>query len=335
MPLMEAPGPDGTQPASSRTPMDDATTGEAPLDARLDRGVPGDTSLPAPDGVPLYQRHWEPRGEPWATVLIVHGIAEHSGRYERTGRLMAEAGRDVRSFDLRGHGFSGGARVYVHRWDMYLADLESVLVPLRAMGRSLVLMGHSMGALIALDYALSKRPQPDLLVLSAVPLGANAPAWQKALAPLLSGLSPGFELANPISGDQLSHDPAVGTAYFADPLVRPRTTARLGAELFGAMKRIRGSVGRLALPTLVIHGAEDSLVPAHFSEPLGGLAGVERLVLPGLRHETLNEPEGPDVVAYIVGWIEDRVKPTRAADVTTRERAGAVRGLGSSPGAGR
>ena len=189
-----------------------------------------------------------------------------------------------------------------------------------------------MGALIALDYALSKRPQPDLLVLSAVPLGANAPAWQKALAPLLSGLSPGFELANPISGDQLSHDPAVGTAYFADPLVRPRTTARLGAELFGAMKRIRGSVGQLALPTLVIHGAEDSLVPAHFSEPLGGLTGVERLVLPGLRHETLNEPDGPDVVAYIVGWIEDRVKPTRAADVTTGERVGAVRGLGPSAG---
>ena len=101
------------------------------------------------------------------------------------------------------------------------------------------------------------------------------------------------------------------------------------------MKRIRGSVDQLALPTLVIHGAEDSLVPAHFSEPLGGLPGVERMVLPGLRHETLNEPDGPDVVAYIVGWIEDRVKPTRAADVTTGGRAGAVRGLGQSAGAGR
>ncbi len=110
-------------------------------------------------------------------------------------------------------------------------------------------------------------------------------------------------LANPIAGDQLSRDPAVGSAYFADPLVQPRSTARLGAELLRAMKRARSQLARLHVPTLVIHGGADTLVPTVVSEPLAGVAGVERRVLPNLRHEVLNEPEGPEVVAAIVDWL--------------------------------
>jgi alpha-beta hydrolase superfamily lysophospholipase len=259
--------------------------------------------LPGADATPLHVRHWSPTGEPWATVLIVHGIGEHSGRYERTGRLLAEAGLDVHAFDIRGHGLSGGRRVYVRRWEDFLDDLEVRLRAVREPGRPLVLFGHSMGALIALTYACSDRPAPDLLVLSAPPLGAAVPAWQRSLAPILSRLAPTLVLANPISGDQLSRDPAVGTAYFADPLVQPRSTARLGAELLKAMKRGRAGLGRLNVPTLVIHGGADTLVPTRVSEPLAAIPGVERRVLPGLRHETLNEPEGPQVVAAIVEWL--------------------------------
>jgi alpha-beta hydrolase superfamily lysophospholipase len=164
-----------------------------------------------------------------------------------------------------------------------------------------------MGALIALGYACSNRPKPDLLVLSAVPLGAVAPAWQRAAAPILSRIAPTLLIANPIAGSQLSRDPAVGAAYFADPLVQPRSTARLGAELFAAMKRTRAGIARLNTPTLVIHGGADPLVPARVSEPLASVAGVERRVLPELRHESLNEPEGPAVVGAIVDWLRSHV----------------------------
>ena len=102
---------------------------------------------------PLHIREWSSAGEPWARVLIVHGIGEHSGRYERTGRLLAEAGLDVDAFDLRGHGLSGGRRVYVREWDDFLDDVEVRLAALRRPGLPLVLFGHSMGALIALNYA--------------------------------------------------------------------------------------------------------------------------------------------------------------------------------------
>jgi alpha-beta hydrolase superfamily lysophospholipase len=246
-------------------------------------------------------------------VLIVHGIGEHGGRYERTGRLMSAAGLDVYALDLRGHGLSEGKRVYVDHWDDYLDDLAIRMAGVQRAGLPMVLFGHSMGALISLTYVCSGRPAPDLLVLSAPPLGATVPVWQRLLAPVLSRVAPGAVISNPISGDQLSRDPEVAAAYFADPLVQPRSTTRLGAELFGAMKRARGELTKLSVPTLVIHGGADTLVPTHLSEPLAALPGVERHVLPGLRHETLNEPEGPEVVAQIVAWLRERVPA--AADV--------------------
>ena len=282
-----------------------ATPAAGDVRSVTDESSPGSTR-PASDGTPLHVRHWTPAGDPWATVMIVHGIGEHSGRYERTGRLMAEAGLDVHAFDLRGHGLSGGRRVYVRRWDDFLDDVALRLAEVRRPGRPLVLMGHSMGALISLTYACSDRPAPDLLVLSAVPLGATTSTWQRVLAPVLSRVAPTILIANPIAGDQLSRDPAVGVAYFADPLVQPRSTVRLGAELLRTMKPARARLGRLEIPTLVIHGGADGLVPTAVSEPLAGLAGVERRVLPDLRHESLNEPEGPQVVAAIVDWLHRR-----------------------------
>jgi alpha-beta hydrolase superfamily lysophospholipase len=220
---------------------------------------------------------------------------------------MAQAGLDVHSFDLRGHGLSGGRRVYVRRWSDFLDDVELRMAAARRPDLPMVLFGHSMGALIALTYACSDRPAPDLLVLSAPPLKAAVPRWQRSLAPILGVVAPTVVLANPITGAQLAHDPAVGIAYFEDPLVQPRSTARLGAQLFGAMTRARSRIGRLNVPTLVIHGADDVLVPTAGSEPLASVPGVERRVLPKLRHESLNEPEGPEVVAGILDWLRSHV----------------------------
>lgn len=282
---------------------------ESPTDPQAEPEAAAPRSKwPAADGTPLHVRHWASRGAAWATVLIIHGIGEHSGRYERTGRLMAEAGLDVHAFDLRGHGLSGGRRVYVRNWDDFLDDVETRLAAVRYPGRPMVLFGHSMGALIALTYACSNRPAPDLLVLSAPPLEASVPPWQRIVAPLLGRAAPTVVIANPITGEQLARDPAVGVAYFADPLVQPRSTARLGAQLLRAMKQGRSQSERLAIPTLVIHGGADTLVPTAGSERLAALPCVERRVIPALHHETLNEPEGPDVVAGVVDWLRNQTE---------------------------
>ncbi len=256
------------------------------------------------DGTPELVRRWVPTSERWASVVLVHGLGEHSGRYERTGGLLAEAGLEVESFDLVGFGGTGGRRGDVESWDIYLRQVRDHVT---AVEPPVVLAGHSMGGLIALDYLLSGNPSPDLAVLSAPGLGGGK-AWQRRVAPLLAKLAPTAMIPTKIEGSQLSRDPAVGEAYFADPLVLTRVSARLGAELFAAIDRVLSALSRLDVPTLVLHGGADTLVPPQASLPLAGLPTVDRRVYPKLRHELFNEPEGPQVVGEVVAWIGERLR---------------------------
>lgn len=252
----------------------------------------------------LALRAWPPPGSPRASMLIVHGIAEHSGRYEHVGAFFTEAGLAVHAVDLPGFGHSGGRRAYVDSFDRYLDVVEERLAAIRLPDVPTVLYGHSMGGLIALAYCLSERPAPDLAVLSAPALDANVPTWQRKGAPLLGRLVPRLPVASPIDGDQLSHDPAVGEAYFADPLVVTSTTAALGAELFATMAATRGRIGRLTVPTYVFHGGADTLVPPQFSAPLQEVPVVTRRLWPTLRHEAHNEPEYREVLGEVLGWLD-------------------------------
>ena len=258
---------------------------------------------PSPDGGAQLVRDWDPAGTIKADIVLIHGIGERSGRYARTGSLLAEAGYRVRGFDLLGFGASSGERADIARWSLFLDQVEGNLGSVRTEGRPLLLMGHSLGGLIALDYALSERPQPDILILSSPALGGGK-GWQRAVVPFLARLFPTLLAPTRISGDQLSRDPRVGEAYFRDPLVLTKVSTRLGASIFATQDRLLGGIGKLDIPTMVIHGGEDTLVPTAASEPLTAVEGLIRKVFPDLRHETMNEPEGPEVVAHIIEWIE-------------------------------
>lgn len=263
------------------------------------------------DGAPdLLVRHWSVVGRPWAAMLIVHGIAEHSGRYARTGDGFAGAGIEVTALDLRGNGGSAGPRAYCERWSDYLDDVEDRLRAVRAAAGDLpvVLLGHSLGGLVCLDYVTSGRAAPDLLILSSPALDTNLPGWKKSLARVLSTVAPTMRIGNALDGSQLSTDPSVGERYFADPLVVQTTTGRLGGEAIAAQRRVRGALANLAIPTLVTHGTDDTIVPPAASEPLATLPGVRRIAYPGLRHETLNEPSGLSVVADMVAWLREQVR---------------------------
>jgi len=144
------------------------------------------------------------------------------------------------------------------------------------------------------------------LVLSAPGLGGGA-GWQRAVAPVLARVAPKLEIPNRLEGAQLSRDPAVGEAYFADPLVYPKTTTQYGSELFRAMTRVRDSVDRLTVPTMVIHGAADTIVPPQASAVLSELEMVHRRIYPALRHELFNEPEGMDVVDDVIAWLDSHL----------------------------
>ncbi len=264
-------------------------------------------STVTPDGLMLATRRWEVAA-PGATLLIVHGVSEHFGRWTHVAEFFAARGFEVRAYDHRGHGRSSGDRIHVDHFEDYVNDLRLMVDEARD-DLPLVMYGHSMGGLIATRYAESDHPQPDLLVLSAPALDANAPGPLKLAAKLVSKVLPGLRLAAPTKGEQLSRDPAIGEAYFADPLVDLKGTARFGAEFLEAMERSRAALGKVRVPTLVIHGGDDTLVPPAASAPLAAIAGVDRRVFPGLRHEMHNEPEQLEVLEYVAAWLDGQLSP--------------------------
>jgi acylglycerol lipase len=270
------------------------------------------------DGTDLLVRHWTPGlaggapgGTAWASVLLVHGINEHSGRYERVGDQLAAAGLDVWAYDQRGNGGSTGRRGYVEHWSQILDDLGERFTAMKttAGGRPTVLYGHSLGGLIVAGYLLSDRPKPDAAVLGSPALDSDLPAWKAAFAKVLSGIAPTLALKNDFDGSKLSRDPRVGERYEVDPARTKVTTTRFGAEALAEQARVRGIASRgFGIPTLVIHGEDDRIVPITATEVLKDAPGVERRTYPGLRHELHNEPEGPRILDEVIVWLRDHVR---------------------------
>jgi acylglycerol lipase len=262
----------------------------------------------ARDGLQLRTLRWPATGATRAHLLLIHGIAEHAGRHAQVASRFASAGIEVRAYDLRGFGLSDGRRAYVERWSLYHDDLEDQLAAIRAAagGLPVVLYGHSMGGLIALGYVLAdpRRPLPERLVLSA-PAIASVGGWRRPLAAVLGRALPRLEIANRLPPGGLSHDPQVEVAYRSDPLNAHRTTTRLGMGLFREQARVQSrlsQIGALPIPTYVLHGSDDAIVPVWASASLEGRENVTRRVYPGLRHETHNEPEADAVIGDTIAW---------------------------------
>ena len=263
-------------------------------------------TLKAKDDLELFTRTWTPESDPTRGMLIVHGMGEHSGRYEHVARFFVERGYEVSTFDLRGHGQSGGPRVHIRSFGEYLDDLQSVIESgLVRTDLPWVIYGHSLGGFISAYYLGEDRPSPDAAVLSAPPIAPEIPGTTWAAVQAVGRIAPRVALSNPFRGDQLSRDPAVGEAYFADPLVCTKSTAGMALQtFFVAQERGMEVIKSITTPTLVIHGADDTLNVPSASAPLASVASVERKVYPGLRHELHNEPEQAQVLAEVAAWLD-------------------------------
>lgn len=271
----------------------------------------------AADGTDLLTRHWPAdeaaaggawAGAPWASVLLVHGLGEHSGRYEHVGEQLAAAGIDAFSFDNRGNGGSAGRRGHVDRWSQYHDDLAERLAAVRAAtgGRPVALYGHSLGGLIVAGCCLSDRPKPDLVVLSSPGLDSALPAWKKGLARVLGRIAPALAIPNGIDASTLSRDPSVAAKTVDDPRCVKVSTAGFGHEALREQERVRAlAPGGLGVPTLVQHGEDDRLVPPAASAVFEGAPLTTRRTFPGLRHELHNEPEGPEIVDGVIAWLRE------------------------------
>jgi acylglycerol lipase len=266
------------------------------------------------DGLDLYWQSWHP-AEPRALVVVVHGLAEHSGRYDTTARSFAEAGLATYALDHRGHGKSPGLRVHVDSFDELRADVRAVLALARAEHPALplFLLGHSQGGLVAATLALREPEGLAGLVMSSPLLGIAARSrpspLRAAIGQALASLFPRTLFRSDVDPTLLSRDPAVGVAYAADPLVSHAVSAGWYRALGQALTEAHDRAPSLRVPTLVLYAGADALVDPEATTRWvirAPQAHVEAFRYDGLYHEILNAPEQEQVQGRIVAWIRAR-----------------------------
>jgi alpha-beta hydrolase superfamily lysophospholipase len=274
-----------------------------------------EASFQAGEGRQLFRRAWLPEASE-RLLVVVHGFAEHSGRYDGFGRWFAERGCAVHAYDQQGHGRSPGPRNHIHRFGDLLVDLDCFLEQVRAEHPTLrcTLVGHSMGGLVATAFALERSPEIFALVTSgaALALGPSVSRSKMLFARALRSIAPKWSLEAGLPPDALSRDAEVVRRYVDDPLVETRMTASLAVELMAAVDRTQRADAQLEHPMLLLHGGDDSLcAPAGseaFHRKLSGRAASQSAVriYPGLRHEIFNEPERQQVFGDLLGWVQQQ-----------------------------
>jgi alpha-beta hydrolase superfamily lysophospholipase len=279
---------------------------------------PMNTTLATADGLTLHLREW-PRADACGTVLIVHGLGEHIGRYERVAGHLNEWGWHVVGHDQRGHGASAGARGRLAHPDSLLVDLAQVIDAVRANARGpLVLLGHSMGGLVASRFVaggLQGGPAPawfrsvDALMLSSPALDLGLGGAQKLLLSVLGLLAPEVALGNGLNPDWISRDPAVVKAYVDDPLVHDRVTPRLVRFMKVGGEFVRAHAAAWQVPTLLLYAGSDRCVAPAGSAAFAAAAPRSRVTAQAFEpmfHEIFNEPGREEVFAVLGGWLSAR-----------------------------
>ena len=276
--------------------------------------MPSLTSLTTADGLKLHVREW-PCDAARGSVLIVHGLGEHIGRYAHVAAQLLRCGHRVVGYDQRGHGASAGARGHLNQSDDLLRDLAVVIDAVRARRPGpLLLLGHSMGGLVAARMVAgalaSPRPEwsreVDALVLSSPALDAGMSGAQKLLLKVLGPLAPNVGLGNGLKPDWISRDPAVVKAYIDDPLVHDRVTPRLVRFIVDAGEFVRAHAAQWRVPTLLLYAGSDRCVAPAGSAAFAAAAPATTLTtqaFPALFHEIFNEPEQAQVFAVLAAWL--------------------------------
>jgi alpha-beta hydrolase superfamily lysophospholipase len=265
-------------------------------------------------GVRIVYDVWEPNTDPTGVVILCHGYAEHARRYDHVAERFGQAGLITYALDLRGHGRSGGKRVYLKNISEYTDDFHHLVGIATAAhpGLKRVVLGHSMGGGVVFAYGVEHPDDYAAMVLSGPAVYAQdaVSAVMIAVAKIVGSILPGLPVEN-LPADAVSRDPKVVAAYEADPLVHHgKLPAGIAKALISVGETMPQRASALTAPLLVVHGGQDKLIPVEGSRHLVecvGSADVNLKVYPELYHEVFNEPEQAVVLDDVVSWIEVRM----------------------------
>ena len=262
------------------------------------------------DGIEIFCQSWSPDTKSKAILVIAHGLGDHSGRYRHYVDYFVPRGYAVYGVDLRGHGRSGGRRGHVDRFGEYVDDVRQVhnLVSRSEPGVKVILLGHSLGALIALSYALRYPDGLAGVISSGTGMrdALDVPGWLRSMTGTLAKIAPKVALNNGVKTEYLSHDPAIVQAYDADPLVHHVGTIRLAAEVDIVRAELLSRAGEWKLPLLMLHGGDDRLCLLSGAQLLYDRLDhslVEFRQYVGMYHEVHNEVGKEAVFKDVEEWL--------------------------------
>lgn len=266
------------------------------------------------DGVNIFYRQFQAADER-ARLVIAHGLGEHSGRYGNVVNRLLPVDYSLWIPDHRGHGQSGGKKGHVLNFEQYLLDLRLMVEMAKEglpEGRKIFLLGHSMGGLIALCFALQNPELIDGVIASSPALGMviEVPAVKNALGQVMSFLWPGLQLGNELDATKISRDESVVKAYQNDALVHDRVSARWFTEMLSTMEEVNRQASRMQIPVLMQVAGDDHLVNAQSSKQFFEKLAVADKTLhmyDGLYHEIYNEldEQRQKVLGDLEAWLEN------------------------------
>lgn len=269
-------------------------------------------SIRSSDQRSLFVRKWNNELPAKGVICLVHGLGEHSGRYEHVAQAFNKEGFVFYAYDQRGHGKSDGKRGDIPSYDQLLDDLQLVVdeVSSKHEALPLFLYGHSMGGNVAVNFLLKRKNTSIKAALITSPwltLSFTPPKWQLAMGKLILKISPGLVQSNKLKPDELATDKTVGEAYVNDPLVHEKVSPRLFFAIHDAGISAIKEAKKLDIKTLFVHGTADAITSPESTKRMADASSNELKLWNELFHETHNEQNKEEVIDYNINWIKSQL----------------------------
>ena len=268
-------------------------------------------TLQTPGGRQFYLPHW-PAGQSKAVLCIVHGLGEHSGRYDRYAEFLNTRGISCLAMDLPGHGMTGGRKGHFSSLQEIFDGVDALIAKAGELhaGLPVFLLGQSMGGNIVLNYTLRK-PKGTTGVIaqsSWIRLHEQPSPALLRFAKFMKGIFPAFAQSNGLNPLDLATSPEVAKAYKADPLVHDRISVAAGLTMLDAARNLESFSGEFPVPVLLMHGTADRITDFRGTSALAErcTGDLQLELYDGFYHELHNEPIAKEVMGRVAGWILER-----------------------------
>ncbi|MDR3576300.1 MAG: lysophospholipase [Anaerolineaceae bacterium] len=262
------------------------------------------------DGLKLFGQIWEPEHKVKAVVALVHGLGEHSGRYQHVAEFLTQQNYSLAGFDLRGHGRSEGIRGHAASYQAIMDDIEHFLkeVKKRYPGIPCFLYGHSLGGNLVLYFELDRHPKINGIIATSPGLGTAfaIPKTKLFFGKILYSVWPSLQMDNGLDTKALSHDPKIEQAYTHDPLVHHKISARLGLDLINSGEWIVKHAAEFSLPLLLMQGSADRIVNPQITSLFAEKVPANLITfkfMENYRHELHNDEGKEEVFQLMLSWL--------------------------------